>query len=149
GISMRFVLALLKHETNTFSAQPTTVQSFSRGSSCEGPCYGADAVAVSQGTNSAVAAYLDLAKEMNAEVEYAVYANAVPSGIVTRAAFETLTQPIIEAAAAGCDAILLDLHGAMVAEGYPDAEGELLRRVRAVQPDVPIAVALDFHANIS
>src|SRR3546814_3197742 len=53
----------------------------------------------------------------------------------------------IVAAAPGCDAILLDLHGAMVAEHCDDGEGELLRRVRAAAPGVPIGVALDLHGN--
>lgn len=146
---MRFVLALFKHETNTFSTQPTVVQSFSRGSMYEGPCYGADAIKACTGTNNAVAAYLDLARELNAEVDFVICANAVPSGVVTREAFDAIAGPIVESAAKGCDAIMLDLHGAMVADGYLDAEGELLRRLRAVQPHTPIAVALDFHANLS
>lgn len=146
---MRFVLALFKHETNTFSTQSTQLSSFSRGSMDEGPCYREDAIAVCQGTNNAAAAYLDLARELNAQVDFVVHANAVPSGIVTREAFETIVASIVESAAAGCDAIMLDLHGAMVAEGYLDAEGELLRRLRAVQPNTPIVVSLDYHANLS
>ncbi len=146
---MRFVLALFKHETNTFSTQSTVLQSFSRGSMYEGPCYGADAVKACEGTNNAVAAYLDLAREMGAEVDFVICANAVPSGIVTREAFDAIVAPIVQSAGLGCDAIMLDLHGAMVAEGYLDAEGELLRRLRAVQPHTPIAVALDYHANLS
>src|SRR5690606_26425683 len=48
------------------------------------------------------------------------------------------------------DAIYLDLHGAMVAEHHQDGEGELLSRVRAVVgPDMPIAVSLDLHANVT
>ena len=42
----------------------------------------------------------------------------------------------------GCDAVFLALHGAMVAEHVDDGEGELLRRIRAVAPRVPIAVGL-------
>jgi len=146
---MRFLIALLKHETNTFSPQLTEVASFSRGSMCNGPCFNTDAEHVSRGTNNAVAAYLDLAQELGAEVDFAIYANAVPSGLVTRDTFESLVAPILESARKGCDAVLLDLHGAMVADGYPDAEGELLRRVREILPSTPIAVALDFHANLS
>src|SRR3546814_562430 len=56
---------------------------------------------------------------------------------------------ICEAVAKGCDALLLDLHGAMVTEGFDDGEGELLRRIRQVAPDLPIAVALDYHTNLS
>ena len=37
----------------------------------------------------------------------------------------------------------------MVTESHDDGEGELLSRIRKIAPDLPIAVALDFHANIS
>ena len=37
----------------------------------------------------------------------------------------------------------------MVTEGYDDPEGELLRRIREVAPDLPIAVAFEFHTNMS
>jgi microcystin degradation protein MlrC len=48
------------------------------------------------------------------------------------------------------DAVYLDLHGAMVAEHIDDADGELLRRVRAtVGSQVPLVASLDFHANVS
>ena len=48
------------------------------------------------------------------------------------------------------DAVYLDLHGAMVSEPFEDGEGELLRRVRAaVGPSVPIAISLDYHANVT
>src|SRR2546429_403015 len=46
-------------------------------------------------------------------------------------------------------AAFLALHGAMVAEHTDDGEGELLRRVRAVAPRLPIAVGLDFHAHMT
>jgi hypothetical protein len=64
----------------------------------------------------------------------AVNATANPSGTVEAAAYETLAGAIVEAVRAGCDAVLLDLHGAMVAQGIDDGEGELLRRIRAVAP---------------
>ena len=49
----------------------------------------------------------------------------------------------------GCDAVLLDLHGAMVVEDADDAEGEILRRVRTIAPRVPVAVTFDYHTNLS
>jgi microcystin degradation protein MlrC len=53
-------------------------------------------------------------------------------------------------AARNVDAVYLDLHGAMVAEHIDDADGELLRRIRAaVGPRLPIVASLDFHANVS
>jgi microcystin degradation protein MlrC len=54
---------------------------------------------------------------------------------------------ICAAVAQGCDAVLLDLHGAMVTQTYDDGEGELLRRIREVNASVPIGVALDMHTN--
>src|SRR3989442_1584015 len=49
----------------------------------------------------------------------------------------------------GWDAGVVALHGARVAENTGDGEGELLRRVRAVAPRLPIAVGLDFHAHMT
>jgi microcystin degradation protein MlrC len=48
------------------------------------------------------------------------------------------------------DGLFLYLHGAMVSEAYPDADGEMCRRVRRLLgPDVPIMVTPDIHANVS
>jgi microcystin degradation protein MlrC len=76
-------------------------------------------------------------------------ANAHPAGLVTNAAFEEMTSAIVQAVAAGCDAVMLALHGAMVTETYDDGEGELLGRLRRVAPELPVAVALDFHAQMT
>ena len=147
---MKIVVALVRHETNTFSPLPTELKFVNRGTGPDGPAYGKPAIQACQNTNSAAAAYLDLAERLGAEVEFAIAANAVPSGIVTSAAFEAIAEAIVASVRKGCDAVMLDLHGAMVAEGYPDAEGELLKRIRAVVPaSVPVIVALDFHANFS
>src|SRR5262249_9468432 len=47
------------------------------------------------------------------------------------------------------DGVYLDLHGAAVVESFPDAEGELLRRVRAIVGDLPLTISLDPHANLT
>ena len=60
-----------------------------------------------------------------------------------------MVTPILEAVRRGCDAAMLDLHGAMVAETTPDGEGTLLERIRAIAPDLPIAVTCDLHANLT
>lgn len=147
---MKVVVALVRHETNTFSPIPTQLASFCRGTQTDGPAYGQRAKQLCENTNSAAAAYLDLAESLGAEVEFAILANSVPSGTVQKAAFEHIAETVVAAVQKGCDAVLLDLHGAMVAEGYPDAEGELLRRIKAVAPaSVPVVIALDFHANFS
>jgi len=141
--------AVMRHETNTFSPITTPLAAFSRGSGTQGPLYGDDGIAAYKGTNNCAAAYIDLAREQGADLAMPLAANAVPSGTVTREAFEAMAGRIVAGVREGCDAVMLDLHGAMVADGYPDAEGELLRRIRVIAPKVPIAVALDFHANFS
>lgn len=138
---MKFLIARLNHETNTFSPVPTPLQAFA-------PDYDAAAYQANLGMRTAMSAFLDAAQRVGAQCVTPVSAMANPSGPVQAQAYQTLTDRIV-AAAAGCDAILLDLHGAMVAETTPDGEGDLLARVRAAAPGVPLGVALDLHGNIT
>src|SRR5207247_1424014 len=66
-----------------------------------------------------------------------------------RRAYEDMCDAIVGGIRRGCDAAFLALHGAMVAEHVDDGEGELLRRIRAVAPRLPIAVGLDFHTQLT
>ena len=94
---MKFVIALIRHETNTFSPIPTVLNDFRRGTG-EGPAYGEAARLACEGTKNAATAYLDMARGMGAEVDFAVYAGAVPSGVVTREAFEHLCDSVVRSA---------------------------------------------------
>ena len=145
----RFVTAVFSHETNTFSSIPTPMEAFGRYTGGTGPVSGDEALAAYRGTNSPVAAYIDLAEEEGAELDFAIAAQAVPSGCAEDTVLEHVAEAIISAVRAGCDALFLDLHGGMVTKGYEDPEGELLRRVREIAPDLPICVAFDFHTNMS
>lgn len=143
---MKVVIAQMKHETNTFSPVPTPLARFATGTAM--PPEGQDAYAAYKGTGSGISAFIDLAEAAGAQIEIPIAAAAWPSGPVEDAAFEHIASRICAAVARGCDAVLLDLHGAMVTQTYEDGEGELLRRVRAVAPNVPIGVALDMHTNL-
>ncbi len=143
---MKLVIAQMKHETNTFSPVPTPLARFAVGGG--EPLEGLAAVAAFRGTGSAIAAFIDLAESAGAGYTVAIAANAWPSGPVDDAAFEHIAGRICDAVRRGCDALLLDLHGAMVTQSHDDGEGELLRRIRAIAPALPIAVALDMHANL-
>ncbi len=144
---MRVVLAQMKHETNTSSPVPTDLARFARGEGA--PLHGAEAYRAMRGTGTAIAGFIDIAEAEGAELVLPISANAWPSGPVQQAAFEDMCERICADVAKGCDAILLDLHGAMVTEKFDDGEGELLRRIRAIAPEVPLALALDMHANVS
>lgn len=142
----RWVIAQIKHETNTFSPLATPWEAFGHG---KGPYLGKDAAVALAGTNSPFAAFLDIARAEGADVVTPIAAESWPSFMASRETFERLVRPVEDAVRAGCDAIFLDLHGAMVVEGSDDAEGELLRRVRAIAPQTPIAVTFDYHTNLS
>lgn len=144
---MRLVIAQMKHETNTFSPVPTPIARFARARPL--PPEGRDAYEACKGTGHAMAAFIDLAEQAGAAIDTPIAASAWPSGPVDDSAFEYIATRICDAAAKGCDGILLDLHGAMVTQSFGDGEGELLRRLRRLAPGVPIGVALDMHANVS
>jgi microcystin degradation protein MlrC len=143
---MRLLIAMMKHETNTFSPVPTPLERFGNG---PGPLYGEAAIRAFRGTGTGLGAYLDLAEREGAEIVLPIAAGAPPSRPVEDAAYAHMTDTICEAAArGGFDGIMLDLHGAMVTESLEDGEGQFLKRLRTIDPVTPIAVSLDMHANL-
>lgn len=146
---MNVVIALMQHETNTFSPLPTTLSAFAQTVGMELPPVGETALQIYGKADFAFAAFVDVARDYGAEIEVPVAAYAEPSGKVSDAAFDYLSDKICSSVKNGCDAVLLDLHGAMVTETFDDGEGELLKRIRMVNDTVPIAVALDFHTNLT
>ncbi len=139
---MRIVMARINHETNTFSPVPTPLASFS-------PLWNEEAADAARVSNTAIGAFHAYARELGADISVPVFAMANPSGPVADDAFEALADAVLKEVAAGCDIILLDLHGAMVTQSLDDGEGELLARVRRLAPGVPIGLALDLHANLT
>jgi len=141
---MKVLIARMNHETNSFSPVPTPLSAFGR----NGPAYNAEALHENRGSRTAMAAFIDLAEARGATLVTPLSAWANPSGPVHASAYDAMCQRILDQVP-GCDAIFLDLHGAMVAENSEDGEGDLLARVRAAAPHTPIAVALDLHGNLS
>lgn len=77
---------------------------------------------------------------------------ADPAGLINRQAFESLRDEILDQlrTAMPVDAVVLGLHGAMVADGYLDPEGDLLTRVREiVGPDILVCAELDPHSHLT
>jgi microcystin degradation protein MlrC len=139
---MRLLIAMMKHETNTFSPVPTPLARFR-------PLYGEAAIRAFRGTGTGLGAYLDLAQREGAEIVLPIAAGAPPSSPVDDSAYAHITDTIYEAVArGGFDGIMLDLHGAMVTQNLEDGEGQFLKRLRAIDPNTPIAVSLDMHANL-
>lgn len=142
---MRIAIAGFAHESNTFAAKPTTLNDFSI-------WRGQEMLDHYTPTFHEIAGYIAGADEYDYELVPTLGANATPSGTVTREAYESIVGEILEqlrASKGEIDGILLALHGAMVAEEYPQGDGETVRRVRELMgPDFPIVVTHDYHGNI-
>lgn len=140
---MRFIGGGIMHETHSFSAEPTTVETFR--------IWRGNDVLAFRGKNHSFGGTIDRCDMLGIEFVPTFYADTLSTAPPSRETFETMTSELCAGieAALPADGIVLNLHGAMVAEGAPDAEGEIVRRVRAVAgASIPIAVTLDFHANI-
>jgi microcystin degradation protein MlrC len=148
-MTSRFILASVRHESNTFSPLQTKLEHFNRGSPDGSLMTGPYAIEVMSQQNTSFAGIYDTIKTRGAEISVPCAFSAAPQGPVTSTAFDDICGRILSDVEKGCDALFLDAHGAMVSETYSDAEGELLKRIRTINPDLPIAVSLDFHANIS
>ena len=130
---MRTYVGSLVHETNSFSPVPTRSAD-----------YGYGVIGYEDLLTACAHEKIKLIRGMSAR--------AAPSAPTDKADYEALRDQMLdEVQSAGhLDCILLALHGAQVAEGYADCEGDVVARLRElVGPNVIIGVLLDLHASIS
>src|SRR5271168_3287694 len=148
----RIAIGGFQHETNTFATAPGTFEEFVKPGGWPGLTRG-EAIFDLFATNTLpIAGFIREAARRGHALVPLAWAMAVPCGRVTDDAFERISAMIVNdlAAQTPVDAVYLDLHGAAVTDSYEDAEGELLRRVRAViGPDTVLAASLDLHANVT
>jgi microcystin degradation protein MlrC len=146
-MSFNVLTAELSHETNTFSVRKTGKKAFM----AHYALMGAAAIAERGDENTELAGFLDAGRAHGWQVTHVLSAAAGPSGHIRRKAFDWLCEPIIDSIKKyPFDGLLLGLHGAMGLDFCEDGEGELLRRVRrVVGKEIPIAITLDSHANVS
>ncbi len=147
-MTQRLFTACLGTETNSFSPIPTGLSVFEAAMLVRGGTHGA------QPSLFAVPLVLwrERAQALGWTVVESLAAFATPAGNTTRVLFEALRDEILADlhAALPVSAVMLNLHGAMIADGYPDAEGDLLQRVRAlVGPGVPVLAELDLHCHLT
>jgi microcystin degradation protein MlrC len=145
---VRTFVAMMSHETNTFSNIPTDRRQFE----ARDLRYGGEIVEHFQGTGTCLGGMIAAAGRGGLALVPSIAASASPAGRVTRHIFDHVKERMLADLDRGgpWTGVLLDLHGAMVPEGLDDGEGDLIAAVRAqVGSRVPIAVTLDFHANLS
>ena len=145
---MKVFTACLGTETNTFAPMPTDTAAFEAAYLVRGGRHPTNvnmfAVPLKVWRNRAEA--------LGWTVVESLCAFATPSGTTVRSTYEHLRDEILYdlRKALPIDAVMLSLHGAMVADGYDDCEGDLLHRIRGlVGPDTPVGVELDLHCHLS
>lgn len=144
---MKLFIAGLATETNTFAPLPTGRAAFladyARRDGSRGP---------PSLSNIGLKAWREMGEADGHEVVESISTFAQPGGITLRAVYEELRDTLLAdlEIALPVDALLLFMHGAMVAEGYDDCEGDTLARVRAmVGAKVTIGVELDLHCHLT
>ena len=134
----------LWHETNTFASQATTLEQFRQLELAVGDDVGER----NAGVGSVIGGFID---NEQLDLSMCLSAAAWPSGIVTADASQHIFDESLRRleTIGKVDGVLVNLHGAMVAEDIEDPELRLVRAVRDRHPYAPIAAVLDLHANPS
>ena len=148
GRPMRIFTASFATETNTFSPIPTDRRSFEDRLWFEPGEHPDDATLCS----APMAVLRRRAAAEGFELVEGLATFADPSGSVSSEAYTSIRDEIMGqlAAALPVDAVVLGLHGAMVAHGCDDCEGDLLARARALAgADCVIAAEMDPHCHLS
>ena len=148
----RIAIGGFQHETNTFSPHHADLDAFRHVASFPRLPEGQQLLDEMEGLNISIAGFIETARQFQHELIPTIWAMATPSAQVTVEAFEHIVGRIVDGVrnAMPVDAVYLCLHGAMVAEAYPDGEAEILSRVRElIGPDVALVASLDLHANVS
>ncbi len=146
---MRLALGNIVQESNSFTPVPGSWLHFPPGHLLRGQ----DIIAQRQGTRTEVGGVIDVAGEQGIELLPLLSATTSASaGPMLGDVFASLCDELVAGlhTCAPFDGVLLVLHGAMAADGYEDATGEILRAVRAeIGPDCPLVATLDLHANVT
>ncbi len=154
-MTLRIAIGGFMHESHSFAPRPTTYADFLQPGGLPPLQIGAALIPGLRDRSVPSAGAIAVAEAAGVTLVPMAWGFANPAGPVQDEAFERI-------AALNCahlsmaldegpiDGVYLDLHGAAVVDSYPDAEGELLRRVRAiVGADMPLTISLDPHANLT
>ena len=149
---MRIAVGGFLHESHSFAPRPTTYGDFVNPGGFPPLTAGEGLIALMRGSSCGLRGAIEVAG--GHDLVPLAWGFANPAGPVQDEAFERiaalLCAGLSNALDAGAlDGVYLDLHGAAVADSFPDMEGELLRRVRAIVGAVPVTTSLDPHANLT
>ena len=147
---MRIGIGGIHHETNSFSTYPMTWQELDACSDV-----GEQMRTKHMSVHKYIGGFLNKGVELGVDIAPAAMAYLCPSGHITAEALEKHRDRLVDMLWQAhqekpLDAIALNLHGAGVADGCDDVDGEMLRAVRErFGMEIPIGIALDLHANVT
>ena len=147
----RIAIGGFLHETNCFVPMKTDYAYYAAGGEFPPLARGPEVIERTKGASFGMSGFLDTISATHT-LEPLLWGHAGAGGYITDECFERIAGELIGRLSTllPVDAVYLDLHGAMCSETFPDAEGELLRRVRAsVGALIPVVISLDYHANIT
>ena len=145
---MKFFTATLGTESNSYAAAPTGYAAFAS----FGIHHGDGSRVAGDGLGMLMRTLNEQAAADGHAVVESLCTFAQPSGPTVRRVYEAFRDEILNdlRAAMPVDAVVLFMHGAMIADGYDDCEGDLLAAVRQiVGPLVPIGCELDLHCHFT
>ena len=145
---MKIFIACLATETNTFSPVPTGWSAYEE----PGLFYGDATKHPPVAFNIVLHEWRREAEAAGHEVIESVSAMAQPAGATVQDVYDTLSERICDdlRAAGDVDIILMQMHGAMIAEQTLDCEGDMIGRLRAIAgPDVTIGAEFDPHCHLT
>ena len=143
---MKLLIACLATETNTFSPMPTGRNSF------EASCLTRKATQMPGNLFTApLHEWRRMGEEHGWEVIESLSAAAQPAGTTVRAVYEAFRDEILDDIKAHQpDVLLMSMHGAMVADGYDDCEGDMMARAREIMgAGKVIGLELDPHNHLT
>src|ERR1700750_3077457 len=154
-VTARIAVGGFLHESHSFAPRPTTYADFLQPGGMPAFSAGAGLIDAMRPRSVPLAGAIAVAEEAGVDLVPLAWGFANPAGPVQDEAFERIAARICAPLSlaldeAPLDGVYLDLHGAAVVDSFPDAEGELLRRVRAiVGADLPLTISLDPHATLT
>src|SRR5579872_2358138 len=152
---MRIAIGGFLHESHSFAAHPTTYRDFLEPGGFPPLCHGESLVDSLRATSVPGAGAISVMEAEGATIVPLAWGFANPAGPVQDEAFERIAALNCALLSMALDdgpleGVYLDLHGAALVDSFPDAEGELLRRVRAIiGATLPLTISLDPHANLT
>ncbi len=145
---MRILIGGICTETNTRAPFPTGLSAFEDYGIRRDHTAWTDSPSPLRGP---ACVFRSLAEADGNEVIESVHCYAQPSGRVVRKAYEHMRDMLLAdiAAAGPIDMLLLQMHGAMAANGYDDCEGDVVMRARELLPHAILGMELDPHCHLT